>query len=464
MDRQRRASTRDLNLITRGDCDPRWLFRPRRATLAASRAVEYIALMSQAHDQPLSSVDPEVWQILLAEERRQAEKIRLIPSENYASAAVLEATGSVFTNKYSEGYPGRRYYEGQAHIDELERLTCERAKALFGAEAVNVQPYSGSPANLAVYFAFCQPGDTVMGMSLPHGGHLTHGWKVSISGAYYNAVQYTVDAQTQRLDYDAIRELAKAHRPKVLWAGATAYPRVIDFEVFGQIAREVEAVFVADIAHISGLVAAGVHPSPVPHADVVTSTTHKTLRGPRGGMILSRKTHRKRINSAVFPGLQGGPHNHTTAALAVALKEAQTPEFADYAAQIVDNSRALAEALTERGFKLVTGGSDNHLLLIDLSNKGITGKQGAQALDQAGIVCNYNTVPFDPRKPFDPSGIRLGTPAITSRGMKIPQMKQLAVWIDQAVTASTEPAALARIANEVAELCAAFPAPGIPAR
>jgi len=416
------------------------------------------------NNEPLSKTDPELFELILTEERRQTDKIRLIPSENYASSAVLEATGSVLTNKYSEGYPGRRYYEGQQIIDQVEKLARDRAKALFGAEAANVQPYSGSPANLAVYFAFCRPGDTVMGMALPHGGHLTHGWNVSITGSFFNAVQYTVTRDTHRIDYDQVRDLAREHRPKVIFAGATAYPRVIDFEAFGAIAREVEAKFVADIAHISGLVAGGAHPSPVPHADVVTTTTHKTLRGPRGGMILMKKAHRKAINNAVFPGLQGGPHNHTTAAIAVALREAATEEFKAYAHQIVANSRALAGALTERGYDLVSGGSDNHLILIDLTGKGVPGKVAAQALDAAGIVCNYNTVPFDPRKPFDPSGIRLGTPAITSRGMKEPEMVKLAGWMDQVIGKPEDEALQARVAGEVAELCRSFPAPGIPVR
>ncbi|MCA9669014.1 MAG: serine hydroxymethyltransferase [Myxococcales bacterium] len=412
----------------------------------------------------IAETDPELWELILAEEQRQARTMRLIPSENYASAAVLEATGSVLTNKYSEGYPGRRYYEGQQLIDQVEKLARNRAKALFGAEAANVQPYSGSPANLAVYFAFLDPGDTLMGMALPHGGHLTHGWNVSITGKYYNAVQYTVHPETHRLDFDAIRALAREHRPKIIVAGATAYPRIIDFAAFADIAREVEALFVADIAHISGLVAAGVHPSPVPHADVVTTTTHKTLRGPRGGMILMKKKHRKAINNAVFPGLQGGPHNHTTAALAVALAEAATDEFKVYAQQIVDNSKALAEALSERGFELVTGGSDNHLILVDLTSKNIPGKVAAQALDRAGIVCNYNTVPFDKRKPFDPSGIRLGTPSLTSRGMKQPEMVKLAQWMAEVVAKPEDEALTTRVANEVAELCKGFPAPGIPIR
>ena len=416
------------------------------------------------HNEPLKATDPEVWDLILAEEQRQADKIRLIPSENYVSTAVLEATGSVLTNKYSEGYPDRRYYEGQQVIDQVEKLARNRAKALFGAPRANVQPYSGSPANLAVYFAFCQPGDAVMGMALPHGGHLTHGWNVSITGSYFKSAQYTVDPKTHRIDYDAVRELAQKHRPKVIWAGATAYPRIIDFEAFGSIAREVEAVFAADIAHIAGLVAAGVHPSPVPHADVVTSTTHKTLRGPRGGLFVCKKNVYKKLNNALFPGLQGGPHNHTTAAIAVALKEAASDEFRDYAQQIVRNARALAEQLLARGYELVSGGTDNHLILIDLTGKGVSGKVAAKALDRAGMVCNYNTVPFDPRKPFDPSGIRLGTPAITSRGMKEPEMEQLAGWMDRVISNPEDQQLALQVEAEVAELCSSFPAPGIPIR
>ncbi|MEC7843246.1 MAG: serine hydroxymethyltransferase, partial [Candidatus Latescibacterota bacterium] len=344
----------------------------------------------------LGEVDPDVAEIIRAENRRQHQKIRLIPSENYASRAVLEATGSVLTNKYSEGYARERYYEGQQQIDRLEELCAQRARDLFGAEHVNVQPYSGSPANQAVYVALGRPGDTVMGLSLAHGGHLTHGAAVSVSGLHYEAVQYGVDEATGRLDYDRIAALAEKHRPKLLWCGATAHPRIIDFERFGQIGREVGAVVVADIAHIAGLVAAGLHPSPVPHVDVVTTTTHKSLRGPRGGMVMCREKFAKAIDAAIFPGLQGGPHNHTTAAIAVALKEAATPDFRAYAARIVENAQALASHLRDRGFDLVSGGTDNHLLLIDLRSKGVSGYQMAKALDAAGIVCNYNLIPDDP--------------------------------------------------------------------
>ncbi len=346
-------------------------------------------------------------------------------------------------------------------VDELEDLTMSRARELFGADHANVQPYSGSPANLAVYFALLKPGDTVMGMALPHGGHLTHGWDVSITGQYYKSVQYAVHEETHRLDYDQIRELARRERPRLIIAGATAYPRTIDFAAFADIAKEVGAYFLADIAHISGLVVGGAHPSPVPHADVVSTTTHKTLRGPRGGLLLCREGLADDIDRAVFPGLQGGPHNHTTAALAVALQEAAQPAFQDYAAQVVKNAKALAEGLMSRGFKLITGGTDNHLILIDATSVGTRGRKLAKVLDRCGIVCNMNTIPFDPRKPFDPSGIRIGTPAITSRGMKEKDMEVLAGWIGRAVEVLKDREAQAAVAAEVAEYCKAFPAPGI---
>ena len=352
----------------------------------------------------LNRTDPELAALVDAEDQRQRDKIRLIPSENYTSAAVLQAAGTALSNKYSEGYPGKRYYEGQQYIDQIESLCLSRAKALFGAEHANVQPYSGSPANLAVYLAFCQPGDTIMGMALPSGGHLTHGWSVSISGKYFKSVGYQVRKETGRVDLNEVEDLAKQHKPKILWCGGTAVPRTIDFAGFAGIAQRVGAILVADIAHISGLVAGGAHPSPIGHAEVVTSTTHKTLRGPRGGMILSTAKHASALDKAVFPGLQGGPHNAQIAALAVALREAQTDDFRRYAHNIVRNAQALATALLARGYDLVSGGTDNHLILIDLTNKGIPGKRAAQALDRAGIETNYNSVPFDPRKPFDPSG------------------------------------------------------------
>jgi glycine hydroxymethyltransferase len=409
----------------------------------------------------LHAVDPEIADLIAAEERRQRDKVRLIASENYVSGAVLAASGSVLTNKYSEGYPGKRYYEGQQYIDQIEQLCIDRARALFGAEHANVQPYSGSPANLAVFLAFVKPGDTVMGMSLPAGGHLTHGWSVSATGTWFRAVQYGVRRTDQRIDLDEVRDLARKERPRLLFAGGTAIPRTIDFAAFAEIAREVGAVFVADIAHIAGLIAGGAHPSPVPVADVVSTTTHKTLRGPRGGMLLCTAAHQKAIDRAVFPGLQGGPHNHTTAGIAVALREAATDEFKRYAHQIVANARALAAGLVERGWSLVTGGTDNHLILADLTAKQVSGKIAARALDAAGIELNYNTVPFDPRKPFDPSGIRLGTPSVTSRGMTEPEMRQIAAWMDAVVSAPADAGLHARIAGEIRELCAKFPAPGI---
>ncbi len=410
----------------------------------------------------LEATDPEIAGLIVEETHRQRDKIRLIPSENYVSGAVLEATGSVLTNKYSEGYAKKRYYEGQQFIDQIELLAIRRAKALFGSETANVQPYSGSPANLAVYYAFCRPGDKIMGLALDHGGHLTHGWGVSITGDFFTPVRYQLHPETHLIDYDMVRDLARKERPKVIVAGATAYPRIIDWKPFAEAAEEVGAIFVVDMAHIAGLVAGGVHPSPVPLADVVTTTTHKSLRGPRGGMILMKKKHRKAINKAVFPGLQGGPHNHTTAGIAVALKEAATDEFKRYAAQIVENAKHLAGSLMEKGFDLVSKGTDNHLILVDVTKRGTTGKPFAQALDKAGIVCNYNTVPFDPRPPFDPSGVRIGTPSMTSRGMGEPEMEKLADWMDQVAKNLEDEAALQRIADEVKELLKAFPAPGIP--
>jgi glycine hydroxymethyltransferase len=338
----------------------------------------------------------------------------------------------------------------------------KRAKALFGAERANVQPYSGSPANLAMYFAFCKPKDPIMGLALDHGGHLTHGWGVSITGSFFEPIRYELHPETHLIDYDMMRDLALKHKPKVIVAGATAYPRIIDFKPFAEVAEEIGAIFCVDMAHIAGLVAGGAHPSPVPLADVVTTTTHKTLRGPRGGMILMKNKHRKAINRAVFPGLQGGPHNHTTAGIAVALKEADTDEFKAYAHKIVENAKHLAEKLSEKGFSLVSGGTDNHLVLIDVTQKGTVGKPFAKALDKAGIVCNYNTVPFDPRPPMDPSGVRLGTPSITSRGMGKPEMEMLANWMSQVAENLENEDELAKIAGEVRELCSNFPAPGIP--
>ncbi len=404
----------------------------------------------------LTTADPQVAELVHAEAQRQFEKIRLIASENYVSTAVLEATGTVLTNKYSEGYAGRRYYEGQQVIDQVEQLAVARAKQVFGVEHANVQPYSGSPANLAAYLAFLEPGEKVMGMALPMGGHLTHGWSVSATGKWFSSVRYTVGKDTGRVDMDEVRDLALAERPKLIFCGGTAIPRTIDFPAFAAIAEEVGAVLVADIAHIAGLIAGGAHPSPVGHAPVITTTTHKTLRGPRGAMIMTDAAHAKAIDKAVFPGLQGGPHNHTTAAIAVALGEAAQPSFSTYAHAVVENAAALAEALVERGFDLVSGGTDNHLILIDLTSKEIAGKPAAQALDRAGIELNYNTVPYDARKPFDPSGIRLGTAAVTTRGLGVEEMRLLAEWIDRAVAGEDAE----KIAMEVSELMAGYPMPG----
>jgi glycine hydroxymethyltransferase len=405
--------------------------------------------------------DPEIYGMIKAEEQYQVDTIRLIPSENYTSRAVMEATGSALANKYSEGYPGKRYYEGQRNVDEIETLVQERAKALFGAEHANVQPYSGSPANLAIYYALLEPGDKIMGLALPHGGHLTHGWTVSATGRFWTSVRYEVDPATHRIDYDRVREIARSERPRIIVAGATAYPRKYDFAAFGEIAREVGAYFLADISHISGLIVAGVHPDPTPYAHAVMTTTHKTLRGPRGAMILCKAEHAEAIDKAVFPALQGGPHENTIAGIGVALHEAATPEFRAYGRQIVDNAKALAAELRERGFDLITGGTDNHLILIDLTGKKVIGKKAARALDRAGIVGNYNTIPFDPRKPFSPSGLRIGTPSVTTRGMQEEDMRRIAAWMDEAITHVDDAGALDRIAAEVRDFCRGFPAPGM---
>src|SRR5580698_158939 len=417
------------------------------------------------HQPPIPQIDaedPEIAGLIHDEARRQQDKFRLIASENYVSAAVLEASGTLLTNKYSEGYPGKRYYEGQQFIDPIESIAVSRAQALFGVEHANVQPYSGSPANLAAYLAFASPGDTVMGLALAMGGHLTHGAAPTIGGKWFHSVQYGVRRDTGRIDFDEVRDLALRERPKIIFCGGTALPRTVDFRAFAEIAAEVDAVLVADIAHIAGLIAGGAHPSPVGFAPVITTTTHKTLRGPRGAMIMTTAEHASAVDKAVFPGLQGGPHNHTTAAIAVALREAAQPSFREYAAQIVTNASALATALLERGYTLVSGGTDNHLILLDLTAQGVAGKPAAKALDRAGIETNYNTVPFDQRKPFDPSGLRIGTPAITTRGLREEHMAPLAAWMDEAVIAATkdDEATLDRIAGEVRDLLAAFPAPG----
>ncbi|MDO8551812.1 MAG: serine hydroxymethyltransferase [bacterium] len=422
----------------------------------------------------LKQSDSEIFELIKKEADRQRDGLVLIPSENYTSAAVREALGSVFVNKYSEGYPGKRYYSGNQYADEVENLARARAKELFGVEYVNVQPYSGSPANQAVYFALTQVGETVMGMALTNGGHLTHGHGVNFSGKHYNSVQYTVDSQTGLIDFEKLEELAKEHKPKMIWTGATAYPRIFDWERLSKIADKTGSYLIADISHIAGLIVAGVHPSPVPFAHIVTTTTHKTLRGPRGAMIMVTKKGLEKdpelpvkIDKAVFPGLQGGPHDNQTAAIAVCLKEARGKEFKNYGEQIIKNAKVLAGELVKDGFDLVTNGTDNHLLLIDLTNKAIAGKEAQNVLEEVGIFVNKNTVPGEKRSPFDPSGIRLGTPAVTTRGMKEEEMVKIAGWIndslkftlrqktcsEQADTSSK----LQLIKEEIREMCRKFP-------
>ena len=424
---------------------------------------------SRNHDASLSRIapdvgalersDPPLAALLAAEEVRQRDKIRLIASENYASGAVRAACSSLITNQYSEGYPGARYYEGQQVVDEVERLAVERACRLFGAEHANVQPHSGSPANLAVYLAFLKPGDTVLSMQLAHGGHLTHGSKASITGKYWNIVSYGIDRDSGRIDYAQVRELARTHRPRLIIAGHSAYPRSIDFAEFRAVADEVGALLLVDMAHFAGLVAGGAHPSPVPYADVVTTTTHKSLRGPRGAIILCRKEHAAKIDKAVFPGLQGGPHNAITAAIAVALGEALRPDFADYAARCVANSRALAGRLLSHDFDLVSGGTDNHLVLVDLRNKGIGGKALAGALDRAGLVTNCNAVPWDDKPPADPSGLRLGSPAMTTRGFGQTEFARVADWIARVVDSRLDEAVIADVARETRAVCQGYALP-----
>ncbi len=410
----------------------------------------------------LQKTDPEIRDLIVAEEKREFDKVRLIPSENYASQAVLEASGSVLTNKYSEGYPGKRYYEGQQMTDAVENLAIDRAKKLFGMDHANVQPYSGSPANMAVYHAVLEHGDTIMGLALPHGGHLTHGWKVNFSGKTYHSAPYEVDPETEQLNFDTIWRQAKEVKPKMIIAGYTAYPRTIHWEKFREICDDVGALFHADTSHITGLIVGGAHPSPFPMADTGISTSHKTLRGPRGAFILCREEFAKAVDKAIMPGLQGGPHNHTTAAMAVAFKEAATPEFAGYARQIVSNAKALAEKLKGRGLRLVSGGTDNHLILFETQkSKGISGRDAAKALDTAGIVTNCNTVPFDPNPPFKPSGVRIGTPAVTSRGMKEAEMEKIGDWMADAIEYHEDEGRLSQIAGSVQEMSQSFPCPGI---
>lgn len=405
----------------------------------------------------LAAIDPEIAQVINQEVARQEYSLEFIASENFVSEAVLEAQGSVLTNKYAEGYPGKRYYGGCEFVDVAEQLAIDRAKELFGAEHANVQAHSGSQANMAVYMATCAPGDTVLGMNLAHGGHLTHGSPVNFSGKLYNIVAYGVKAETGTIDYEEVARLAHEHRPKLIVVGASAYPREIDFPAFRRIADEVGALVMVDMAHIAGLVAAGVHPSPVPYADFVTSTTHKTLRGPRGGLILCSEEWSKKLNSLIFPGIQGGPLMHVIAAKAVAFKEALQPEFTTYATQVVKNAKALAAGLVARGYNLVSGGTDNHLMLVDFSGTDITGKIAEATLEHAGITVNKNAVPFDTRSPFVTSGIRLGTPATTTRGLQEKEMELVAGWIDRALKNSENPDVLAQIRAEVKQLCLQFP-------
>ena len=405
----------------------------------------------------LAVCDPEIAAAIGEELGRQRNKIELIASENFVSPAVMEAMGSVLTNKYAEGYPGHRYYGGCEYVDKVETLAIERAKKLFGAEHANVQAHSGANANTAVYFAFLQPGDTIMGMNLSQGGHLSHGSPVNISGKYYNVVPYGVTHETERIDYDEFARIAREAQPKLIVAGASAYPRVIDFERMAEIAHSVGAIFMVDMAHIAGLVAAGLHPSPVPYADVVTTTTHKTLRGPRGGLILCKEKYAKQIDKAIFPGVQGGPLMHVIAAKAVALGEALKPEFKEYAKQIIVNCQALAEGLIAEGFRLVSGGTDNHLLLVDVRGQKMTGKTAEHLLDEVGVTCNKNTIPFDPESPFVTSGIRLGTAAVTTRGFKEADMKEVAAIIGLVLNNSEDVEKQAEAAQRVAALCAKYP-------
>ena len=409
----------------------------------------------------LAQQDPQVWEAIANERRRQQQGLELIASENYASPAVMAAQGSVLTNKYAEGYPGKRYYGGCEHVDVIERLAIDRACALFGAERANVQPHSGAQANMAVFLAALEPGATILAMDLAHGGHLTHGMRLNFSGKFYQAVGYGVRPDTERIDYDQVAALAREHRPRLIIAGASAYPRQIEFARFAEIAREVGALFMVDMAHIAGLVAAKLHPDPVPYADFVTTTTHKTLRGPRGGLILTRADWGQKINSAVFPGVQGGPLMHVIAAKAVAFGEALTPAFRDYSARVIANAQTLAECLQQRGFRIVSGGTDNHLMLLDVTSKGTTGKVAEHALDAAGITVNKNMIPFDTRPALDPSGIRIGTPAMTTRGLGIDEMRTLAGWIDAVLSAPTDTATLQRVRQEVAQMCEQFPAPSV---
>ncbi len=403
--------------------------------------------------------DPEIYAAIRAEEHRQRDELELIASENYTSKAIMEAVGSVLTNKYAEGLPGKRYYGGCSHVDTSEQLAIDRAKKLFGAEHANVQPHSGATANQAVYYAALEVGDTVLAMDLAQGGHLTHGMKLNFSGRWYNIIPYGLSQSTERLDYDRIAQLAREHKPKMILAGASAYPRIIDFNRFAEIAREVGALLFVDMAHIAGLVAGGVHPNPVAVSDFVTTTTHKTLRGPRGGIVLCKAEWQKKIDMAVFPGLQGGPLEHVIAGKAICFNEALRPDFAKYAAQVVVNAQVLGEELTKAGFRLISGGTDNHLILIDMTSQGLTGKTAEAALGKAGVTVNKNLIPFDQRKPLDPSGIRMGTAALTTRGMDQSAIRQVAGFIIEALKSPTDDAHLAKVSAGVVEMLKNYPVP-----
>jgi glycine hydroxymethyltransferase len=413
--------------------------------------------MTTLMDRPLAEFDPEIAATVSNEERRLAFNLEMIASENFVSEAVLEALGSVLTNKYAEGYPGKRYYGGCEFVDVAENLARDRARQIFGCEHVNVQPHSGSQANMAVYLAALDYGDTILGMNLSHGGHLTHGHPLNFSGRSYKIIPYGVDTETERIDYDELERLANEHKPKMILCGASAYSRVIDFERIGKIARDVGAFSMADIAHIAGLVAAGEHPSPVPHMDFVTTTTHKTLRGPRAGMVMCREKFQKEIDRAVFPTIQGGPLMHVIAAKAVCFKEALEANFKDYQRQVIANAKALADGLAQAGFRIVSGGTDNHLMLVDVFVRGITGSQAEKALERAAITVNKNAIPFDTQPPMKASGIRVGTPALTTRGMKEDEMRQIALWISEALAEPDDESVQKSVRSRVEELCARFP-------
>ena len=405
----------------------------------------------------LAKQDPNIKAVIDQELMRQRDKLEMIASENIVSQAVMEAQGSVLTNKYAEGYPGKRYYGGCEHVDVVETLAIERAKRLFGAEHANVQPHSGSQANFAVYFAMLKPGDTIVGMNLSHGGHLTHGSPVNVSGTYFNVVPYGVNAETQQIDYDEFRKIVLESKPKLIIAGGSAYSRQIDFKKMAEVAHEVDAIFMVDMAHFAGLVAAGLHPNPVEYADIVTTTTHKTLRGPRGGLILCKEKYAKAIDKSIFPGIQGGPLMHVIAAKAVALGEALQPEFKVYAQQIIDNAKALAAALQDKGLTIVSGGTDTHVMLVDVRSTGLTGKEAEHLLDEVGITCNKNTIPFDPASPFVTSGIRLGTPALTTRGLQVKDMEEIADIIATVLKNPEDKAVHEEASKRVAALCEAYP-------